>query len=272
MVTESNTINQINFVVHEWAGYPLERIKQIKHHLPSFPCGLKNQIDSLIDYNTKFKSMRKVSYNLSITDLNIDYLQNINKEGVNIEMFKIYSKNNLGMDIGGYSNVIKQLVNTKDNELFFLINTSVSGNYGEKLEEYIKAFERYPNLGLLGISYSTKVYQTLIRNNFTPHVQSFFLVARSSALAKLLSTNNNEFPGEFEINKLALIRFGEARITSKIQKLGYDVGVVEPDGKLHFIPKRVFFNNGYNSWKLPHGDRRLSNGAPNFVHQLNLNH
>jgi hypothetical protein len=265
---QNNPINKVSFILHEWAGYPIEREKFINKSIPKFSCGLKNQIDSLNGFAKCHNSSRQYNYNLSISELTDSYLQMLLNEGLNLDNFEIKSTNNIGMDLGGYAHILKQDLTGKSDELFFLINTSVSGNYSLKLEGYIQAFEKYPNLGLLGISYSTKVYQTLIRNNFTPHLQSFFLVARSSALKKMLSKNNNEFPGEFEKNKLALIRFGEAKITSMIQKIGYEVGVVEPNGILHFIPKSELFDNGYNSWVLPHGDRRLTNEAPNFVHKL----
>jgi hypothetical protein len=267
----SGRINKVEFILHEWSGYPVIRKKKINNTIAEFECGLKNQIESLLFFRNQSKSKLDLNFNLSIADLNDNYFELLHRENINLDFFEVHETNNSGMDLGGYAQVLKKKISGNPDELFFLINTSVSGFYGDKLEGYIEAFERYPQMGLLGISYSTKIYQTLIRNNFTPHVQSYFLVARSSALLALLQSNYNKFPGESETNKYALIRFGEAKITSLIQKLGFQVGVVEPDGEIHFLPKHEFCNNGYNSWKLPYGDRRLTNGLPNVVHHIKLN-
>lgn len=265
---QGGQIKKVEFILHEWAGYPVIRKKNINHSIPEFSCGLKNQVESLSYFNKHSLKTRELNFNLSISDSKDSYFEMLNRENINLDFFEVHTKDNVGMDLGGYAQVIKKKISENNDELFVLINTSVSGFYGDKLEEYIEAFEQNPQMGLLGISYSTKIYQTLIRNNFTPHVQSYFLVVRSSAMSKLLKSNNNKFPGESETNKFALIRFGEAKITSLIQKSGYQVGVIEPDGELHFLPKVDCFNNGYNAWKLPFGDRRLTNGATNVVHRI----
>jgi hypothetical protein len=265
---QGGQISKVEFILHEWAGYPVKRKKIINHSIPEFSCGLKNQVESLTYFSSHAKSNRELTFNLSISDSTDSYFEILEREKINLDIFEVHETDNCGMDLGGYAHVVKKKAFGNSDELFVLINSSVSGFYGDALEEYIEAFERYPQLGLLGTSYSTKIYQTLIRNNFTPHVQSYFLVVRSSALSDLLKANNNKFPGENETNKFALIRFGEAKITSLIQKLGYQVGVIEPDGDLHFLPTSTCLNNGHNAWKLPLGDRRLTNGAPNAVHRI----
>ncbi len=263
-------INRTVFVVHEWAGYPIERTKQIKPFLSPFACGLKNQLESLIHYRKNFQKDRLAYYFLTISDFSDAYVKMLENINLPIGFFEKIPVSNIGMDFSGYGHIIRNKLEESDDDLVFLINSSVSGNFSDKIDDYIKAFELNHELGLLGVSYSTKIYQTLIRNNFRPHVQSFFMVARASVLVKILKNNNLVFPGENETNKYSIIRFGEAKLTKLIQDLGFQVGVVETDGQLHLLPQATVFNNYFNSWRLPHGDRRLSNGLPNYVHKLKL--
>ncbi len=261
-------INHLVFVVHEWSGYPIERMKQLKPAIAPFPCGLKTQIDSLVNFDSKFRSELTADYYLTISDFNNSYKEMLINSKLPIGMFEIIGVSNVGMDFAGYGHIVREKINYNPDELVFLINSSVSGNYGDKLNDYVHYFEKNPNLGLLGISYCTKVNQSLIKNNFNPHLQSFFLVFRSDVLRALYEKNNNEFPGEFEVNKYSIIRFGEVKLTSLVMKLGYDVGVVEPDGEVFLFPRITKTNNGYNSWKLGFGDRRFSNQRPNTVHAI----
>jgi hypothetical protein len=267
--SHNEPIDSLVFEVHEWAGYPLERTKQIKSNAV-FNCGLRNQIESMNDFEQLNRGKRKTTFHLTVSDYSNSFQGLIANEKLPISKFHVHKISNQGMDLGGYAYVIKNKISAKSNELVFLINSSVSGNYANKLNDYILAFERNPNLGLLGVSYCTIINQSLIKNNFNPHLQSFFLVGRSNVLRELVKKNGEVFPGEFETNKYAIIRFGEAQITSKVMDLGYDVGVVEPNGELVIFPKVKGVDNGYNAWKLPFGDRRITNGAPNQVHKLKL--
>lgn len=262
-------IEHLIFEVHEWAGYPIERIKQIKSNLPSFRCGLKNQLENLTEFDSIYRGNRQVSYHLTLSDYTTSYQELLDKSNLPLSKFEVKKVSNKGMDLAGYAYVIKNKISAQSNELVFLINSSVSGNYANRLNDYILEFEKNPNLGLIGVSYCTTINQSLIKNNFTPHLQSFFLIGRSNVLHQLVKSNRDVFPGEFETNKFGIIRFGEVLLTSKVIDLGYDVGVVEPNGELVIFPKGKGFDNGYNAWKLPFGDRRLTNGTPNQVHALN---
>jgi hypothetical protein len=262
-------IDSLVFEIHEWAGYPLERTKQIKSNTV-FNCGLRNQIESMNDFDQLNRGKRMATYHLTVSDYSNSFQELIANEKLPISNFNLHKISNQGMDLAGYAYVVKNKISAKSNELVFLVNSSVSGNYANQLNDYILAFERNPNLGLLGVSYCTTINQSLIKNNFNPHLQSFFLVGRSSVLHELVKKNGEIFPGEFETNKYAIIRFGEAQLTSTVMNLGYDVGVVEPNGELVIFPQVKGFDNGYNAWKLLFGDRRLTNGAPNQVHKLKL--
>ena len=261
-------IKHLVFGLHEWAAYPLVRFKQIKPNLSPFTCGLRNQISSLTDFDIKFRGERTANYHLTISDYTSKYQQVLDDSKIPLGIFEISQVSNIGMDLAGYAHIVKNKISNSADELVFLINTSVSGAFGDKINNYISEFEENPKLGLLGISYSTSVYQSLIKNNFQPHLQSFFLVARANVLRSILAENSNEFPGERETNKFAIIRFGEVEISRLVNKLGYQVGVVEPTGEVYIFPKFTTWDNKFNAWKLAHGDRRLTNDAPNTVHSI----
>ncbi|MBC8986173.1 hypothetical protein H9X96_10350 [Pedobacter sp. N36a] len=256
--------NEILFVVHEWAGYPFTREKTIKYINKTFACGLKFHFDRLSNYDGKY-NLRKI---LTISDCNDDYVANLKKQDFFTEDFEIYPVLNKAMDFSGYSFAIDKLVDSNKEQIVFLTNTSVDSMVVPFIDQYVNIFKSDPSLGLLGISYSTKIYQTLIKNNFRPHLQSFFLVSRSSVLKELVKSNGGSLPGSEEDYKLSIIRFGEVQITEQIQKLGFKVAVITEDKELYTLPDSGPFYNGFFNWKLPFNDYRLSVTHPNRINEF----
>lgn len=256
-------INSVIYLIHEWSKYPIKRDKKV-NRIPEFECGLLYQIQRV----DRYKGNKKIQKYLTISDYSSDYLKYLKVNGIMLDDYNVIPVPNRGMDFSGYSYLVKSIIDFDQNQIIFLTNTSVEKDISEFIDDYVGIFEKYPSLGLLGISYSTIISQSLIKNKFTPHLQSFFLVSRSHILKQVVELNNGNFPGENETLKYSIIRFGEIKLSKLIQKLGYELAVIEPGGKIYFFPKAKMFCNGYNTWDLPYGDRRLTNNSPNRIYSL----
>ena len=257
--------NDAIFIIHEWAGYPYVRFKTINYTGHKFVCGLKYHFERLSQYQGKYH-IKKI---LTISDYTKEYYESLKKESFYDDKTQVYAVDNSAMDFSGYAHVVENiLVEEKDDKVVFLTNSSVEAEMVAFLDNHIELFKSQPELGLLGISYSTKIYQTLIKNNFRPHLQSFFLVSKVSVLKEMIELNGGRFPGAKEHYKLSIIRFGEVKITELIQKLGYKVAVITEDEELHTLPDHGLFFNGYANWELPLNDYRLSANHPNRINVL----
>lgn len=262
MVAKATELDdEVIFAVHEWAGYPYVRQKTIKHVNHTFTCGLKFYFDRLSAYKGKYR-LKKV---LTLSDANDQYIAHLKKQDFYPSDLQIHPVDNMAMDFSGYNFVAKNMLRPERDQIVFLTNSSLESSQIDFIDQYVEHFRLQPELGLLGVSYSTKVYQTFIKNNFRPHIQSFFLVTRSRILQELLKKNGGNLPGSAEKYKLSIIRFGEVKITEMIQQLGYKVAVVTSDGKLTKFPDSGFFYNGYYKWKLPMNDYRLTTEYPNRI-------
>lgn len=249
--------NEVLVHTHEWGGYPFSREKKIKYTNNSFVCGLKFSFERLTAYGGEFV-LRKI---LTVSDCEESYLSKLKNEEFYDSSFAIYSIPNRGMDFGGY-NFISQNCLMDYNQYVFLTNTSINADSIFFIDEYIEIFKKNPKLGLLGISYSSKIYQTLVRTNFTPHVQSFFVLTTSDIIKEVMSNNNGIFPGSNYNYKLSIIRFGEVNLSQIVKRLGYELGVVNELGCLQILP-----NIQDNS--LVDGDYRLYVNHPNKINKFN---
>ena len=252
------TSGEILICIHEWAGYEPKRIKKIGTDIKEFECGLDYQLLRFLNYTGRHTT----SVTLTISErkkYNYKLPKNINYIDVS----------NKGYDFAGYAEYYKQFIE-KDplNKFVILTNSSVEKSIEPFLDDFIKVFEEDESIGFLGISYNTKIYQTFIRNNFNPHVGSFFIMTTSDILRQIVTKNKNKFPGDGITHKLLLIRKGEIKISSIVLKLGYKLGFVLNDGKLYTFGKRYRFDSGYATWKLPHGDYRHVCDMPNKITPL----
>lgn len=245
--------------IHEWAGYESKRTKNINPKINDFECGLYYQLQRFKKYNGEFA----IDLTLTISDRE-KYNYKIPAEIVFIDV------SNKGFDFGGYAEFYKnKIANNLNNKYVILTNTSVEKTIEPFLDEYIRVFESNKSIGMLGIAYNTKIYQTLIRNNFNPHIEGFFIMTTADILRRLVKKNKNKFPGAEITHKLLLIRNGEIRMSKLVLKLGYKLAFVLNDGKLHTFGETSILNNGYASWKLPFGDYRLHCQTPNKITKLN---
>ncbi len=165
MIKELNL--NITVIVIDLSWFPnafklLKLINQVKNISPNI---IHSHQPKAILYGSiiaKFVGKKHIS-----TIHSIPYVSASIYEGINIK-----AVSNIGFDFSGYGDFVENL--RDENCYILLMNTSVEKTQTDFIDDYIDYMESNPSIGLLGISYSTKKFQTLIRNNFEPHVQSFF--------------------------------------------------------------------------------------------------
>ena len=241
----------VQVCVHEWGGYSLVRQKKVE--TVKFECGLKYQIDRFNPYRGNGKVKLTITMSDAARHPDIEWIKE------NCDNFIEVS--NVGMDFSGY-NAFWKAIKNKPNSYVILTNSSVEKSQCDFLDGYIQYMEKNPEVGMLGISYSTKMYHTLLRGNFTPHIESFFILTTTEILNQVVVYNKGEFPGVNADYKRLLIRTGEYNLSFIVTKLGYRLAVVYPDTGIPF--KFV----GRKEWKMPFEDLRLSCKFPNRIQQI----
>ena len=238
--------------IHEWGGYSLIREKNVRLIQP-FTCGLQYQLERFADY----KGEKDVHVIVTMSEANLhkdlDYVRQ--------NCSQLIETTNIGMDFAGYS-AVYNLIKDKENTFVLLTNSSVNAAKSNFIDDYIKYMIDNPDVGILGISYNSKCYQTLIKNNFTPHLQSFFLLTTTDVLKQIVKSNKGYFPGKGICNKQLLIREGEIKISQIALALGYSLAVVQEDAVYKF-------NNDLSNWVLKKGDCRINCSAPNMIWPIN---
>ncbi len=246
--------------IHEWGGYESKRFKNsINKLIVGFECGLHYQLTRYKNQNIN----REIELSVTISDAekyrNLELLKN--------EVNKIIFVSNDGMDFSGYS-TLYSMIKDLPNAYVILTNSSVNALQDDFLEEYINYMEKNPDVGIFGTSYCTKIYQSLIKNNFHTHLQSFFLLTTTEVLKEIVEANKNIFPGKGIKNKLLLIRKGEIKISEIAKNLGYNLAVVIESGKVYKFGKNSLFDNGHNNWILQKGDMRIHVKNPNKMNPI----
>lgn len=254
-VRESVYVDKISVCIHEWGGFEATRTKKVKK-IPKFLCGLSFQL-------RRFKEYRG-QYNLDLTIT----LSDSQLLSYDINHSKIIKVSNCGMDFSGYSNFYNSLAD-QPNQYVILTNTSVNSFECEFIDGYIDFFRNDRTIGLLGISYSSKMSQSLIYNNFTPHLQSFFVLTTLHVLKEIVEFNSG-FPGSKVDFKLQLIREGEIRLSQIALKLGYNLVSILEDGTPFYFDSSCMLDNGRSSFNSFFGDYRLNVKNPNSINQINI--
>ena len=255
----TQTVDENVFVcIHEWGGYAFERSKTLKNG-KVFSCGLKSQLV----YYKIYKGKHCVTSLVTISDYNrCSELTWITKNSD--EHFFV---DNAGYDFSGYE-AAYNYVKDKGNHYIVLSNSSINSKVTDYLDGYIKYMDDNPDVGILGTSMSEKYYQTLIRNNYRPHVQSFFLLTTINVLTEIIEKNNNRFPGKDINHKLLLIREGEVKISQLALDLGYKLAVVQANGKVVKFGRKNKWDNCYSSLRNLRIDNRLFVEYPNRINPI----
>ncbi|WP_312993458.1 hypothetical protein [Chryseobacterium flavum] len=243
--------------IHEWGGYPLERNKTVSN-IPQFECGLKYQLQRF----NNAKKKNPLFINVTISDIekcsDIEYIKS---KADNVDPVR-----NEGMDFSGYSSFYEK-IKDKENSYVILSNTSVNAIQEDFLENHIQYMEEHPEVGMLGVSYCTKIIQTFVRNNFTPHLQSFYILTTIDVLREVVELNG-KFPGDGIDHKLLLIRNGEIRLSTLVLRLNYKLAIVQENGEVYQFGRNGFMDNSFNAWKLYFGDIRVISKIPNRINPI----
>jgi hypothetical protein len=247
--------NKLAVCIHEWGGYEEKRKKKIKN-IKEFECGLYYQLLRFGNY----VGSRAIDVTVTVSE---SFLMQKKVENV-----KLMNVSNVGMDFSGYEQFYES-IKDEANQYVILTNTSVNKKQVDFIDDYIDYFEQNASVGIMGISINSKIYQSLIRNNFNPHLQSFFLLTTTSVLKEIVEKNGG-FPGKGVDHKLMLIRMGEVRLSKVAMELGYQLACVLGDGKPFLFDKTFFKDNGRKSWYIPFGDYRLRVEDPNAINPLFL--
>lgn len=236
--------------LHEWGGYAPVRHKHINNTIRDWECGMKYQLE-------RFGGHKEgVNLTVTISDAHLcRYIDQIVKC-----CDHLIPTTNEGMDFAGYAAFYERLKGS-GNRYILLTNSSVNSFQCDFIESYIDYMEHNQDVGMLGISCCSKCYQSLIFNNFTPHLQSFFLLTTLAVLEEIVALNGNRFPGIGIRNKQLLIRHGEIRISQLALQLGYKLAVVTEEG----VKK---FDNNPENWTLPMGDLRAYTDRPNSINPI----
>ncbi len=237
--------DRVTVSVHEWGGYQMVREKSIKDGV-TFNCGLHYQLE-------RFRGNPNVDLIVTLSDC--EKHQSISEISAQADIIAV---SNEGMDFSGYKATYEKY-RELPNRYIILTNSSVNSIQEEFLDSYIQYMNQNKDVGMMGVSYCTKKVQTIIRHNFTPHLQSFFLLTTTDVLDEVVTSNGGVFPGAGIDHKLLLIREGEIKISQLVQKLGYQLAVVNPiDG----VPYKF---DSYKNWRLPFGDVRQLILTPNRI-------
>lgn len=244
--------NDLAVCIHEWAGYEGKRKKKIKNIL-EFECGLDYQLLRFQNYKGKYN----LNLTLTMSDSDIFGKGNYTVKKIDVP--------NIGMDFSGYE-AFYETIKKDDNQYVILTNTSVNKLQVDFIDDYLDFFKTNCDIGMLGISFSSKMYQSLIRNNFNPHLQSFFLLTTTDVLKQVVEANGF-FPGKGIDHKLMLIREGEIKLSRIVLDLGYKLCCVSENGKPFIFDKSSFIDNGRNIIKY-NRDIRLISRNPNSINPL----
>lgn len=235
--------------IHEWGGYNGKRIKKV-NRLPQFEVGLNAQLDRFCNYRGMY------SLDITVTISDIDRAQNL--DSITKVSDRVFEVDNRGMDFSGYSKFYS-FIKDKNNSYVILTNTSINSMKNDFLDSYIEYMECNKDVGMLGISCSSKYYHTLLRNNYNPHLQSFFILTTIEVLNNIVKKNKGIFPGKGIVNKHLLIREGEVLLSRLALLNGYNLAVVTDNGVVKF---------NYNSYPFPKGDLRLYVKLPNYINLI----
>jgi hypothetical protein len=240
--------SEIYIQFHEWGGYKSIRQKRLKNSKIFF-CGVEYHLNRFNGYDTT----------LTISDVGLsDDIKALRKKvGAVIEV------DNSGMDFSGYSAFYATIKN-KPNAYVILSNSSVNGAQDDFIDSYLDYMQANRDVALLGVSYSTKCFQSLVINNFSPHLQSFFYFTTLDVLNEIVKANGGSFPGEYVDHKLLLIRNGEIKMSKIALKLGYSLAIVQEDGSVF----KFNSTTSYRDWTLPRGDYRDYVKNPNKINPI----
>ena len=250
--------SNIKLCIQDWVCYENIRFKSLKNGA-SYKCGL---IGQEIKFISKKYSIKKNLF-ISGTKNEHELFFDDKIKNLKFENFNIQKTNNDLLDFSSYKFFYDSL-DKNINETLIFCNSSVSTEFNFPIiDQYIDFFYENKDVGLMGISSNTRDQQSLIFNNFNPHIQTLFFITTTFVLRDIISKNNNLFPGEDStpFNKYSIIQKGELCLSKLILKLGYSLAIVDQFGQVVKF-NQINQNTNFHKWILPKSDMRISTMYP----------
>jgi glycosyltransferase involved in cell wall biosynthesis len=243
----------------DWSNYPNRRYKMLKNMI-WYKCGITN-------FDNLFKSSKyDIKKYLYLSGNNSKKLDKIH---IKEKYETIFCKNDY-YDFGSYSSFYNK--HKTNNNILIFCNSSISNESTDPfIDSYLDYFLKNKDIGLLGISGNSKNYQSLLFNNFTPHLQSIFFITTVEVINLIISKNNNIFPGmnATRFNKYSIIKKGEVVLSKIVLDLGFNIAIVKSNGEI-FKFKKDSYVSMYKQWKKNYklGDARLHSIKPSFPFKI----
>jgi len=252
----------VNICLQDWSEYENIRYKKLKNGF-SYKCGLTNQMIKL--HSEKYHTNKYLYLTLDKISDNKNKIEDFKNINIFIKNnFKIVYSNNNYLDFSSYSDFFFKKINKDKNDILLFMNSSVSTDFNVPIiDNYVDYFNKNLDIGLFGISSNSKIYQSIILNNFNPHIQSLFFITTTNIMNEVIKMNDNVFPGlnSTKKNKYSLILNGEIKLSKIIMKLGYKIAVINEYGKVNKFRSQGFFKNRA-SWPNNFNDMRLNSNYP----------
>ena len=249
--------DKIEVFIHEWGGYSLSRVKKV-NKLHPFECGIIHQ---LVRFQ-KEKGSSDLNINVTVSD--IERYDSHDLKIIESMSDNVIPVSNRGMDFSGYAEA-QRILSKSSNRYVVLTNSSINKIQGRFLSGYINLLASDLTIGAIGISFNTKYNCTLIKNNFNPHIQSFFILTTTSVLNEIVHFNRGRFPGMGITSKYMLIRNGEVKFSQLLLKQNYKLLAVLEDGSVFTFDKHTPLQ------EFPYDDYRISCKNPNTISPIKQN-
>lgn len=215
-----------------------------------------------------------------VFDLGVDVVLKLSK----YKNFKVYcyllscSKDNLAFYNSMYPNVTFILQKSNKYDFFSYLdfsNNDIYSNYdsvsyfndnvdlnSDVVSFIIKSSQVVKNdnnnLSLIGLGYNTRLTQSIFKNAFSPHIQTFGFTVETSIFKKFslkwykILKNSYTLP----LFKAAVCRLLEQGISKFVLGKGYSIAVLKAH-EMHCYRRRFFYLDLLCDWSLPRDDSRL---------------
>lgn len=240
-------MEKINIILVDWIEYDLYRQKKIGEN--TICCGSGAILDNMAKYNAgldyqvtlvitgilnpiheycldKYRVVRHIlnpqkssSDRINFHSRQKDRYLQLTKKFPFVNA--LHFKDNIGQDLGAYNYGYQLLKKQNYQGDVVFMNSALEGpNEDDWLKKYSDQFHKHDDTGLCGITINPTT-KNLVENDFSPHVQSFFLY---SNMKTLLNVFPQDLPGyNIKNNRLSLILNGEIGISKAILDADYGI-------------------------------------------------
>lgn len=273
-----------NIILVDWSEYPLYRQKKLNDVI-TVSCGLGAVLDNMAKYSAgadyevtviitgiqsplyeycvkQYRAIRHYLLPNKYSNERVNWYEE--KKALYEALVKKYPfvarvifKDNTGQDIGAYNRGYQLLKKANFHGDVVFMNSALEGpNEDNWLLKYKQQFLKRNDTGLCGITINPKT-KNLVENDFSPHVQSFFLYTNMGVLQQVFPANLSGY--NVKNDRLSLILQGEIGISKAVLEAGYSITSLSfPD---HFYKKG-------DAWNLPYEEIRYNPEFRQFANRI----